>query len=307
MSSQYFYLKKSAKFSTYDLNTTLWNSKGDDERENPLYIYLDWNCEYVEKIILDAISRRSRYCHMIKDVKSDDNVQQYQQKYGKHPCILQFAEFEKMQWEYVLSGRTLGSNYVVRKGLSRKAQLALQINRYIKKNPHSILQNAVPESHILDTWDIFQDKDQQNLTSESTMKIQLGTGLATDFSNIYDLQRMSVRKKLEWHFAGNVEELFPLKTDDQETIQKKQHPWILKPSVTNKGLDISIISSYDQLLDTLEEKSDIREWVLQDYVANPLLIVKRKHKFHLRVYILCIGALQVFMFNEILVLIAANP
>ena len=39
--------------------------------------------------------------------------------------------------------------------------------------------------------------------------------------------------------------------------------WILKPSVVNKGLGISLLRDYNELLYRLEESSDIREWVLQ--------------------------------------------
>lgn len=40
------------------------------------------------------------------------------------------------------------------------------------------------------------------------------------------------------------------------------------------------------------------------YLPNPLLINKKK--FHLRVYVLCVGALKVYVFNKILMLIAAH-
>lgn len=33
----------------------------------------------------------------------------------------------------------------------------------------------------------------------------------------------------------------------------------------------------------------------------------KQHKFHLRVYVLAVGALQVFVFNRILMLLAARP
>ena len=81
--------------------------------------------------------------------------------------------------------------------------------------------------------------------------------------------------------------------------------WILKPSVVNKGIGISLLKDWEGLLDALEASPDIREWVLQRYIPNPLL-VNNGHKFHVRTYILCVGALSVHVFNEMLLLIAAH-
>lgn len=65
-----------------------------------------------------------------------------------------------------------------------------------------------------------------------------------------------------------------------------------------------MVNSWDGLLDALEATPDIREWVLQRYIAQPLLL--GGHKFHVRVYILCVGALRVYTFERILILLAAH-
>ncbi|RYY68086.1 hypothetical protein EON63_25175, partial [archaeon] len=84
------------------------------------------------------------------------------------------------------------------------------------------------------------------------------------------------------------------------------HPptYILKPSVTNKGLCIHIIQDWEDMLETLVYYRDTqREWVLQSYIVNPLLICR--HKFHIRCYVLCVGALNVYVYGQMLVLMAA--
>ena len=54
----------------------------------------------------------------------------------------------------------------------------------------------------------------------------------------------------------------------------------------------------------MEENEDTREWVLQRYLDDILTVFG--HKFHLRVYILCVGALKVYVYDNILMLIAAH-
>jgi tubulin--tyrosine ligase len=316
MTTSFLYPKKTKRFSSYDyvpLVPSLVFTE-TDLSINSVFIFLDWNCNYTRKIITNTLGKRSSYCFLINDVKEDPLILAYQKKFPNyHPKIIQFSDFENIVWEFVLSERTCASSYLVRKGLSRKAQLSLQIERFLKKHPTSILKKTVPETHIIETWEIFQDNNQsQNGSSQnSAVNIQFGAGFSTNFNNLYDFQRISIRQKLEWSFTNNIELLFPSTSssssvnDDKEDRKEDTH-WILKPSVTNKGMDISILSSYDELLDILEEKEDIREWVLQKYVKNPLLILNKSNKFHFRVYIVCIGALQVFLFNEILILIAAN-
>lgn len=78
-------------------------------------------------------------------------------------------------------------------------------------------------------------------------------------------------------------------------------------------MGIYLVSNYEQLLDILEDNYDeSREWVLQEYLSNPLVLPvstssSSLHKFHLRVYVLAVGALRVFVFNNILMLFAAHP
>jgi len=57
-------------------------------------------------------------------------------------------------------------------------------------------------------------------------------------------------------------------------------------------MDISVVRSWGGVLDSLESTNDVREWVLQRYIPRPLL-VEDGRKFHLRVYVVCIGALRV--------------
>lgn len=92
---------------------------------------------------------------------------------------------------------------------------------------------------------------------------------------------------------------------------KKTKKFILKSSMTNKGNDILIFDTRAQLekffqdrVDTSEDETiDLREWVIQAYLHNPLkLNAYNNRKFHLRVYVLAVGNLKVYVYEDILAL-----
>jgi tubulin--tyrosine ligase len=52
----------------------------------------------------------------------------------------------------------------------------------------------------------------------------------------------------------------------------------------------------------------LREWVIQEYIDEPLLLKSYDNrKFHLRVYIIVVGKLKVYVYNDILALFSLRP
>lgn len=92
--------------------------------------------------------------------------------------------------------------------------------------------------------------------------------------------------------------------DVKERMEEEQQQlWILKPSVTNKGAEVQVVRAFDAVRATLRAWPDAREWVLQAYVARPLLFQGKK--FHLRAYVLAVGDLRVYMWRRVLLLSSA--
>lgn len=263
-----FMLKKTNKFYIIDYNNDI--NHLNDTKYN---VIVDLNCKYSLDIAIVALNRRS-WCNIINsdDIKNVDTN------------IIQICDFENIVWEPVMEGKHRASSYLIRKGLSRKAQLALQIRRYQSKHPNSILCKSVPYTVVIETWNAFEE-----------MKLDFGHGTFASFDTATVLNA-PLSKRLEW-CLDDIKEII-------ESNDKKDWYWILKPSVTNKGTDIVVIKTWDDVIENLELVPDIREWVLQRYIERPLLI--KGHKFHLRVYILCIGALKVYVFENILMLLAAH-
>ncbi len=236
-------------------------------------VFVDLNCEYTKNIVLNALAMRP-WCKIVSKIDLESSSR-----------IIQVSDFENIDWDIVLKGRHGASSYLVRKGLSRKAQMALQIKRYISKHPDSILKTSFPVTIIIETWNAFDE-----------IKVDFGGGTFASFDSSTMLQT-PLRKRLEWCLE-DVKEIVV------NSVNKEKWHWILKPSVTNKGMAISVHQSWESILDSLELDDNIREWVLQKYISNPLLI--SRHKFHFRVYILCVGSLKVYVCNKILMLLAAH-
>ena len=195
-----------------------------------------------------------------------------------------WADYEDLDWDRILEGGhpPKANSYLVRKGLTRKAQLAYQLKKYTSKRPQSALCQAVPETLTIETWEAFEEE------------MSFGTlGGATFDSSL--TATLSQKDRLEWCLR-----------DVKERINKDKDAgklWILKPSVSNKGAEVTVVKEYETVQEVVGEWPDVREWVLQAYVDKPLLY--RRKKFHLRTYVLAVGDLSVYVWRKILLLSSA--
>lgn len=164
----------------------------------------------------------------------------------------------------------------------RKHYLANTIHIHTVKNPESILNKAFPESYNLE--------------------VDYAEFLEDSLDECYELRD-------EINAGGNT--------------------WILKPSMSDRGQGIRLFQTVDQLqaiFDSFEEDatddegeecsegnngvitSQLRHFIVQKYVDNPLLLPSYGgKKFHLRVYVLANGDLEVFVYKKTLTLFAPSP
>jgi hypothetical protein len=203
---------KTNKFTTVELLQNLVDEKPSSaSAKKTIFIVCKINCSYSRGVLERAVWRRNSGCKLIycehapKELLQRTDVE-----------IVQFGDFENIDWEPVMNGSQRASSYLIRKGLSRKAQLSLQIKRFLSKHPISCLKEAVPYTQIIETWNAFED-----------MRIDFGGGFSATFDS--NNLNLSLREKLEL----TLEDV----KDAMHHSSRTGWSWILKPSVTNKGAD----------------------------------------------------------------------
>ncbi|RDX55970.1 tubulin-tyrosine ligase [Lentinus brumalis] len=222
--------------------------------------------------------------------------------------LLQWATYDALDHELTFShgpqSKVLSSSYVIRKALIRKHFLSRCIRNYLTKRPESVLSRGVPK-----TWEF------------------------------------------ELSFADELDELWSDELYDLSEEIDKGDPsiwWILKPGMADRGMGLRLFHTKEDLeaifqefeqdsdseledeeasderrRDTSVVTSQLRHFVIQEYLAKPLLLDPAEvplngaikpavrdlhgHKFHLRVYCVASRAIKVYMYDRILALFSAVP
>lgn len=191
-------------------------------------------------------------------------------------------DFERLMMASEKSRRVLFNSYVIRKGLIRKAQIAFYLRKYLSKTPDSQLAKHLPDTFIfqLDYLDYIDEALNEVYEVEVALR-----------------ENESIVKSVD--------------NNSNQTTTK----FILKSSMTNKGAEMLLFdrrcqleSFFQQRVDASEDETlDLREWVIQRYIQRPLLLPwYSNRKFHLRVYVVAVGNLNVYVYDNILALFSLD-
>ena len=213
------YLQKTSKFSTLSLKCDGKASWKDH------VLFVDLNCTYTLRLLLEELDKRNiRY--IVGPGTGDDAVS------PPKKCTFQFSEYERIDWGAVLSGNLRASSYCVRKGLSRKAQLAIHTQKFMTspktKHECKYLKDSIPLTIVIDTWPAF----------------------AVDTNALDNEARLSLKERMH----GCLDEVRRMMESYSDYL------WILKPSTINKGAGIQIVHCIEEVLEVVLELKDIREW-----------------------------------------------
>jgi hypothetical protein len=218
---------------------------GRQQEEQQLSVFLDIDEPYTRQMIQQAFDRHKQYFRLelgpgvgLEPIPLPDT------------CDFQWAEYERVDWTAVRMGQYGASSYCIRKGLSRKAQLAFYTHRHVCKHPESILKNTMPQTYILDTWAVFDENTGASSDGLAAIVIDSAMDKSTNQRLLFDqclAQAQAAMKDAEQRYDAS-----------PDTVNEPV--WILKPSTTNKGSGIQIVHLYEQLVDICWSEPDIREW-----------------------------------------------
>ena len=201
--------------------------------------------------------------------------------FSKVTKVFQYGDYEQLDVDALLAhpDKYIANSFIYRKALIRKHYLSHTIHSYIVKHPESILHKAFFESHTLDL----------------------------DYAEFLD---------------DSLDENWELRQE----LEREDRWWIVKPSMSDKGQGIRVFKTIEDLqriFDSFDDEADenedpnsvtddtkiiisqLRHFIVQQYMTNPLLLPSMDNKkFHIRCYITCKGDLEVFVYDRMLALFA---
>ena len=208
--------------------------------------------------------------------------------------LLQIAPYECLDFTHLMNHPTtsLANSYVIRKALVRKHFLHNTIASWWSKHPNDTdLKGHVP----------------------------LTVGFEVDYADFLDEALVEC-----WELKDS------WRKDEREW-------WVLKPGMSDQGQGVRLFSTEGELRSIFEEwdepdsdhnedvetppaingqdvigagimTSQLRHFIAQLYIHPPLLLSSHgKRKFHIRSYVLAVGALSLYVYEDMLALFAPLP
>lgn len=214
--------------------------------------------------------------------------------------LLQWRQYESIDFDRMMGhpSTSMANSYVIRKALIRKHYLSTTVSHWLSKHPESMLKDHV--------------------TPSVEFEVDYAEFLDDALVEAWELKESWARNDA---LGAN-------------TVGKEW--WILKPGMSDRGQGIRLFSSEEELQAIFEEwdppsddeddaasnggedavendgvmASQLRHFIAQPYVHPPLLMPaphpSEGRKFHIRTYVLAVGALKVYVYKPMLALFAGG-
>ncbi|KAF2464718.1 TTL-domain-containing protein [Lindgomyces ingoldianus] len=289
------------------------------------YALVNYEDPYVQPLILSALRTRlppSSY-HLISALSFLPS---------KSSPVLQFLQYESIDFDHLLSHPTtsLSNAYIIRKALIRKHYLSTTVSNWITKYPESVLRQCVKPSvefevdyaeflddALVEAWELRESwgrNEKLDLEGGGEEKekewwiLKPGMSERGQGIRLFGSEEELVRIFEEWdpESDDDVEDEDEDNADTDTGARSDQHTQETKTRTTEKHEGNGIITS------------QLRHFIAQPYIHPPLLLSPRSsssssisttlpRKFHIRTYVLAVGALKIYVYKPMLALFAARP
>jgi hypothetical protein len=265
-----------------------------------IFAIINYEDRYVQPLLLAAFKS------LLPDLVLINEISELPTKSDR---LIQWRQYESIDFEHLMDHSTtsLANSYVIRKALIRKHYLASTASHWLSKHPDSLLKDHIQPS-------VEFEVDYAEFLDDALVEA-------------YELKESWARNDA-------------LNEDDESNREW----WILKPGMSDRGQGIRLFSSEEELTEIFEEwdpvsddeeeeqgdvasqhgdgrsggkddtgvmASQLRHFVAQPYIMRPLLLPPTHpsagRKFHIRTYVLAVGALKVYVYKPMLALFAGEP
>ena len=284
-------------------NDTL-TSKMTDQK---IYACIDYEDPYVQPLLLNAVKARipSELLVLIKDASelpSNDSK------------FLQWRQYESLDFDKLMSGSdaSLSNSYVIRKALIRKHYLSMTVSHWLTKNPESSLKRHVKpgvefevdfaeflDDALIEAFELHESW-QRNASKDPSERewwiLKPGMSDRGQGIRLFSSEEELTDIFEEWDPPSDDEEE---DDDDDEAAHSGDEETPSASKAENDDDDNGIMTS------------QLRHFVAQPYIDPPLLMSpphpSAGRKFHIRTYVLAVGALKVYVYKPMLALFAGKP
>ncbi|KAH7139494.1 tubulin-tyrosine ligase family protein [Dendryphion nanum] len=271
-----------------------------------LYALVDYEDPYVQPLILAALKNKlpQDSYQLIKSLNSLPSP--------KSP-ILHFQQYESLDFDHHVSNTStsLCNSYVIRKALIRKHYLSTTVSNWITKHPDSVLAKGVKPSvefevdyaeflddALVEAWELKESwergegkgKEEREWWILKPGMSERGQGIRL-FSNEDELVGIFEG----WDPEEDEDEDDEVRSDAENDSDQANHE--------EKNEGNGIVTSL------------LRHFIAQPYIHPPLLLPPPSsdpsdqatfRKFHIRTYVLAVGALKVYVYKDMLALFATK-
>jgi tubulin---tyrosine ligase len=252
----------------------------------------------VQPLILDALQRVSH--QKFELIKSADVLPK------SEAPLLQFTAYEALNFDHASEHpeTSLLCAYVIRKALIRKHYLSNTVSTYLVKHPDSVLgKHFKPAIHfeldfaefldeaLFDAWDLNESMERNENIGQSGEREWwiLKPGMSDGGNGIRLFSTMQELQSIFEEWEGEERDEEDEEDEEDDDIGADED----KEDEENSG---------DRAM-----TSQLRHFIAQPYIDSPLLLPAHDNrKFHIRVYVLAVGALKVYVYKEMLALFAAK-